>query len=138
MEYGVNYFDTAEYYGYGQAEILLGNAFKELNVKREEIVVSTKIFRIKDINQVGLSRKHVIEGTKNSLKRLQLDYVDIILAHRPDFDVPLEEICRAFSWVIDKGLAFYWATSEWPADLITEAIQLCQKLNLHVPIAEQT
>ena len=122
MEYGVNYFDTAEYYGWGQAEILLGNAFKELNVKREEIVVSTKIFFLKGVNQIGLSRKHIIEGTKNSLKRLQLDYVDIIMAHRPDFEVPLEEICRAFSWVVDKGLAFYWGTSEWPADLITEAI----------------
>ena len=86
LEYGINYFDTAELYGFGQAEILLGQAFKELKVRREEIVVSTKLFYAPaglasqaehfeyytkmGVNQVGLSRKHVIEGTKASLKRL--------------------------------------------------------------------
>jgi aryl-alcohol dehydrogenase-like predicted oxidoreductase len=63
--------------------------------------------------------------------------VDILFAHRPDRDTPLEEICRAFSWVIDNNLAFYWGTSEWDPDTITEAIVLCQKLGLHAPVAEQ-
>ena len=106
LDYGVNFFDTAEAYGHGIAETVLGKAFKELAIKREEIVVSTKIFFFWDkeginVNDSGLSRKHIIEGLKNSLKRLQLNYVDIVFAHRPDNETPLEETCRAFSWVID-------------------------------------
>lgn len=66
-----------------------------------------------------------------------MDYVDIIFAHRYDEDAPLEETCRAFSWLIDQGIAFYWGTSEWDADQITNAIQLCKALNLHPPVSEQ-
>ena len=98
----MNFFDTAEAYGFGPAETAMGRAFKELELKREEIVVSTKILRSGiGVNDLLLSRKHIIEGTLNSLKRLQLDYVDILFAHRYDYDVPVEEACRAFSWLID-------------------------------------
>jgi voltage-dependent potassium channel beta subunit len=156
IEHGINFFDTAEMYGFGEAENLLGHAFKAVGVKREEIVVSTKVFfgagegrdtgvefrfgsyyRTIGINQSGLSRKHVIEGALGGLRRLQLDYVDIIFAHRPDRSTPLEEICRAFSWLIDNNKAFYWGTSEWDVETIAEAIQLCQRLGLHAPVAEQ-
>ena len=94
-------------------------------------MVSTKLFFGSDglfakkypkVNAVGLSRKHIIEGTKASLERLQLDYVDIMFAHRYDENTPIEETVRAFSWIIDKGYAFYWGTSEWEADQVTEAI----------------
>ena len=79
LEHGINFFDTAEVYGLGAAEISLGKAFKELGVQREKIVVSTKIFKCgQDPNDSFLSRKHIIEGIRNSLKRLQLDYVDVI------------------------------------------------------------
>ena len=93
-------------YDSGNAEICLGNTLKELNVRREEVVISTKIIKEHFMkpchpNGAGLSRKHVIEGVKNSLKRLQLDYVDVVYAHRPDLDTPLEETVRAFSYVID-------------------------------------
>jgi len=135
---GVNFFDTAEIYGFGQAETIMGRAFKELGFKREEIVVSTKLIRIGDKpNDTFLSRKHIIEGLTNSLKRLQLDYVDVVFCHRPDYDTPLEETCRAMSWVIDNNMAFYWGTSEWTADRITKAIEICERLNLHKPIVEQ-
>ena len=87
-------------------------------------------------NQTGLSRKHIIEGIKNSLKRLQLDYVDVLFAHRSDRDTPLEEVCRAMSWVVENNLATYWGTSEWDPETIVEAIQLCSKLGLHAPVAE--
>lgn len=146
LEHGINFFDTAEGYSAGKAEIYLGQAFKNLKVKREDIVVSTKIFlgtdgffsgKIPSPNSYALSRKHIIEGTKASLKRLQLDYVDVIFAHRYDFDTPLEEVVRAFSWLIDQGLAFYWGTSEWTADQITDAIQYAKGHNLHAPITEQ-
>jgi aryl-alcohol dehydrogenase-like predicted oxidoreductase len=153
LDHGINYVDTAEMYGFGEAETLLGNSLTELKVKREEIVISTKIYfgagpgtpaerfgnyyRNRGNNSVGLSRKHIIEGTKGCLKRLQIDYLDIVFASRPDREVPLEEICRAFSWLIDNNLALYWGTSEWEACDIIEAIQLCEKLNLHKPVVEQ-
>ena len=112
-------------------------------MKREEVVVSTKLIRYGgfsdtnvDVNAQGLSRKHIIEGLNNSLKRLQLDYVDVVFCHRPDLDTPLEETVRALSWLIDQGKALYWGTSEWPSDKITEAIVLCDKLNLHKPVVE--
>jgi aryl-alcohol dehydrogenase-like predicted oxidoreductase len=89
------------------------------------------------LNQVGLSRKHIIEGTKGALKRLQLDYVDIMFAHRPDIHTPLEEVVRGFSWIIEQGYAYYWGTSEWDSDTIAEAILIAERLGLHPPVAEQ-
>ena len=105
---GVNYFDTAEEYLSGRSETFLGNALKALDVPRKDYVVSTKLFwgnfgvnHFDGINDLGLSRKHIIEGLRASLKRLQLDYVDIVFAHRADWNTPLEETVRAFSWCID-------------------------------------
>lgn len=74
------------------------------------------------VNNHGLSRKHIIEGLEASLERLQLPYVDIVYAHRPDRLTPMEETVRAFNWLIDNGKAFYWGTSEWSADEIAEAV----------------
>ena len=138
LENGVNFFDTAEGYGMGKAETSLGKALKALNVPREKIVVSTKIFKGgPDPNDGFESRKHIIEGVKLSLKRLQLDYVDVVFCHRYDRATPLEETCRAMNFVIEKGWAFYWGTSEWNADQIERAIKICEKLNLIPPIVEQ-
>ena len=138
LENGVNFFDTAESYGLGTAEIALGKALKELNVPREKVVISTKIFRNgTDPNDMFESRKHIIEGVKLSLKRLQLEYVDVVFCHRYDRRTPLEETCRAMNYVIDKGWAFYWGTSEWRADQIERAIKICEKLNLIPPIVDQ-
>jgi aryl-alcohol dehydrogenase-like predicted oxidoreductase len=99
----------------------LGKALKLLGVPRHQFVLSTKIF-FASPTQIptlrGLSRKHIIEGIKKSLKNLEYDYVDILFSHRPDDTVPMEEICRAFDWVVRKGLAFYWGTSEWNQDQI--------------------
>ena len=135
---GVNFYDTAEAYGCGTAESLMGKAFKELNLPREELVISTKILKSgSGVNDMFLSRKHIIEGTKNSLKRLQVDYVDVLFCHRPDFDTQLEETCKAMNWVIEAGYAYYWGTSEWPADRISKAIEICERENLHKPIVEQ-
>lgn len=135
---GVNFFDTAEIYGEGNAEIAMGKAIKALNVNRKDVVISTKLIKCgSGVNDQGLSRKHIIEGVNNSLERLQMSYVDVLFCHRPDRDTPLEETCRAMSWVIDQGKAFYWGTSEWEADLIASAIELCTRLNLHKPVVEQ-
>jgi aryl-alcohol dehydrogenase-like predicted oxidoreductase len=115
----------------------MGRAIRKHNWKRSDFVISTKIFwGGKGPNDRGLSRKHIIEGLTASLNRLQLDYVDIVYAQRPDPDTPMEETVRAFSWCIDKGMAFYWGTSEWPAYLVTEAIAVAKRLNLIEPIVE--
>ena len=89
----------------------MGQAFKELGLRRESLVVSTKIFKCgSGINDTFLSRKHIIEGIKNSLRRLQFEYVDVVFCHRPDFETPLEETVRAMHWVIENNLAFYWVS----------------------------
>ncbi|KAM3582424.1 hypothetical protein VKS41_005068 [Umbelopsis sp. WA50703] len=138
FEHGINFFDVAESHSGGQAEIDMGRAIRKHNWKRSDFVISTKIFwGGKGPNDRGLSRKHIIEGLTASLNRLQLDYVDIVYAQRPDPDTPMEETVRAFSWCIDKGMAFYWGTSEWPAYLVTEAIAVAKRLNLIEPIVEQ-
>ncbi|CAO3582187.1 unnamed protein product [Absidia cylindrospora] len=138
FENGINFFDVAESHSGGQAQIDMGVAFKRLQWRRSEFVVATNIYwGGKGPNDRGLSRKHIIEGLSSSLKRLQLDYVDIVYGQRPDPDTPMEEIVRAFSWCIDKGMALYWGTSEWPPHLVIEAIKIAQQLNLVAPVVEQ-
>ncbi|BGP45943.1 hypothetical protein JCM10450v2_001778 [Rhodotorula kratochvilovae] len=140
LDHGVNFFDNAEVYANGQSEIEMGRVFKELDVDRSQIVVSTKVFfgtGKSDPNQKGLSRKHIVEGVKASLQRLQLDYVDIVFAHRADVATPMEETVRAFNWLIEKGYAFYWGTSEWTAQQIQEAIGIADRLGLIGPVVEQ-
>ncbi|RAH41961.1 putative voltage-gated K+ channel beta subunit (KCNAB) [Aspergillus aculeatinus CBS 121060] len=139
---GINFFDTAESYAGGQSEIVMGQAIKKFGWKRSDLVISTKLnWGLANgeilINNHGLSRKHIVEGTRASLERLQLEYVDIIYAHRPDRLTPMEETVRAFNHVIEKGWAFYWGTSEWSADEISEACGIARALGLIAPVVEQ-
>ncbi|KAJ3576085.1 hypothetical protein NP233_g649 [Leucocoprinus birnbaumii] len=136
---GINMIDTAEGYAAGNSELEIGRVIRELGIRRTDLVITTKLFfgTRKGPNDTGLSRKHIIEGTKASLERLGLDYVDVLFAHRPDNTVPMEEVVRAFNFVIEQGWAFYWATSEWSAYEIEEAHHVAEKLNLIAPIAEQ-
>ena len=90
-----------------------------------------------DPNNSFLSRKHIIEGIRNSLKRFQLDYVDVIFCHRYDRYTPLEETYRTMDWVIYQRLAHYWGTSQWTASQIMESYKICEKLNLIAPVVEQ-
>ncbi|KAJ7904934.1 NADP-dependent oxidoreductase domain-containing protein [Mycena leptocephala] len=139
FENGINTFDTAETYADGKSELELGRVIKELGYKRTDLVIMTKIFwGIRDgPNDSGLSRKHIIGGTQECLERLQMTHVDVIFGHRYDRTVPMEEIVRAFNYVIEKGWASYWGTSAWPAQQIEEAHQIATKLNLIPPISEQ-
>lgn len=133
---GINFFDTAEAYASGMAESMMGEILKEF--KREEVVVSTKIFwGGNKPNQKGLSRKHLLEGTWNSLKRLQLNYVDILFAHRPDPEVPVEEVVLGMDYIVRNGLAFYWGTSEWSSKELEEAHKVADRLNAIHPVVEQ-
>jgi len=135
---GVNFFDNAEAYANGQAEQIMGNALKELGWARKDYLVSTKIFWGGDgPNDRGLSYKHIIEGVNNALKRLQVDYVDLVYAHRPDPETPIEETVFAFNQVIQEGKAFYWGTSEWSAADIMRATDFARRNSLRPPSMEQ-
>ncbi|HMP40601.1 MAG TPA: aldo/keto reductase [Roseiflexaceae bacterium] len=135
---GVNFFDNAEGYAGGNAEIVMGNVIKEMGWCRESLVVSTKIFwGGEGPNDQGLSHKHVIEGVNNALKRLQLDYVDLVFCHRPDPETPIEETVRAMDIVIKQGKAFYWGTSEWSAAEIMRADGIARQYGLTPPVMEQ-
>ena len=140
-ESGVSFFDNAEVYAHGKSELIMGQALAELEIPRTDIVITTKVFHgatpDPEPTARGLSRKHVIEGVRASLKRLQLDYVDVVFAHRRDDSVPMEEVVRAFNWVIDQGWAFYWGTSEWSAAQIMEACEVADRLGLVAPCCEQ-
>jgi voltage-dependent potassium channel beta subunit len=137
-EEGVNFFDNAESYASGNAEKVMGNVIKKAGWKRSDLVISTKIFwGGKGPNDTGLSRKHIHEGTNASLKRLQMDYVDLIFCHRPDKDTPIEETVWAMNQVIQQGKAFYWGTSEWSAAEIMEAYGVARREHLIPPLMEQ-
>lgn len=133
---GVNFFDTAESYAHGQAETIMGEILKDF--PRHELVVSTKIYwGGKGPNDTSLSRKHLIEGTKNSLKRLQLDYVDLLFCHRPDPSTPLDETILALDYLVRGGYVMYWGTSEWNAEQIEAAFKTARQLNCITPTVEQ-
>lgn len=133
---GINFFDTAESYGNGSAESLLGDAIRDF--PREELVISTKLFwGGNGPNSAGLSMKHLIEGVKNSLMRMRLDYVDLLYCHRADPTTPIEETVRAMDIIVRSGLAFYWGTSEWSAREIEEAFSIAKELGAIPPSMEQ-
>ncbi len=137
-EAGVNFFDNAEAYAHGNAEIVMGNVIKKVGWRREDLVISTKLFwGGEGPNDRGLSHKHIIEGIHNSLRRLQMDYVDLLFCHRPDPETPIEETVRAMDVIIRQGKAFYWGTSEWSAAEIMRADSFARQNNLTPPSMEQ-
>ena len=137
-EHGVNFFDNAEAYAHGNAETVMGNVIKKLGWKREDTVVSSKVFwGGQGPNDEGLSRKHVYEACRNSLKRLQLEYLDLYFCHRPDPNTSIEETVRAMDDLIHQGKILYWGTSEWTAADIMRAHGLAMKLGLTPPQMEQ-
>lgn len=137
-EAGINFFDCAEAYAHGKAEITMGKAIKKAGWKRTDLVISTKIFWGGDgPNDSGLSRKHIFEGLNASLRRLQMDYVDLIFCHRPDKHTPIEETVWAMNQTIQQGKALYWGTSEWNAYQIMDAYRIARREHLIPPLMEQ-
>ncbi|KFY70231.1 hypothetical protein V499_09344 [Pseudogymnoascus sp. VKM F-103] len=139
---GINFFDCAEGYAGGESEKSMGAAIAKYGWSRNDLVISTKIywggaFGSNPVNNTGLSRKHIIEGVNQSLERLGLEYVDLIYAHRPDRNTPMEETVRAFNHVINQGKALYWGTSEWSASEIATAWRHADRLGLIGPLMEQ-
>jgi len=138
---GVNFFDNAEGYAAGQAEIVMGRILRNSGWTRSSYVVSSKVFfgdAYKGPNGRGLSRKHVVEACHSALARLQVDHLDLYFCHRPDPETPIFETVRAMHDLITQGKVLYWGTSEWSAQDILEARRLADKHNLYAPVVEQS
>lgn len=134
---GINFFDNSDAYAAGQAEIVMGKSIKDL--PRPGLVLSSKVFwpTMPGPNGRGLSRKHMTESLHASLKRLDVEYLDIYYCHRYDPDTPVEEVVFSMNTFIQQGKILYWGTSEWEASQITHAIGLAHQYNLIPPVVEQ-
>jgi voltage-dependent potassium channel beta subunit len=137
---GVNFFDNAEVYAAGKSEEIMGEALKKLGWPRLKVIVSTKFFwGITDgpNEKNTLNRKYLMNAIDGSLKRLQMDYVDLVYCHRPDPNTPIEETVWAMHDMIERGRALYWGTSEWSAAEVMEAWQVAERHHLRKPVMEQ-
>ena len=138
---GVNFFDNAEVYAHGQAETIMGHALQELGWDRDSYIVSSKAMFGRKVNpaptQMGLHRKHLVDGCHQALKRLQLDYIDLYFCHRPDPNTPIDEVVRTMNTLIQQGKILYWGTSEWSAQQIMEAFMVAREHHLIPPTMEQ-
>ena len=137
---GVNFFDNAEAYAHGKSEEVMGAAIRKLGWRRGSYLISTKLFwgLTDGPNENNtLNRKYLLEGIDGSLRRLGMDYVDIVYCHRSDPTTPIEETVWAMHNIIERGKALYWGTSEWSAAEILTAIQVAETHHLHKPVVEQ-
>jgi voltage-dependent potassium channel beta subunit len=137
---GVNFFDNAETYAAGKSEEVMGAALKKLKWRRGSYLVSTKLFwglHEGPNEQNTLNRKYLLEAMDGSLKRLDLDYVDLLFCHRNDPTTPIEETVWAMHNIIERGKALYWGTSEWSAADILSAVEIAERHHLHKPVVEQ-
>ena len=137
FDQGINYFDNADMYANGQAELVMGKAISDMT--REELVIASKVFwpTMKGPNGRGLSRKHITESIHASLKRLRTDYVDLYFCHRYDPDTPMEEVVRTMSDLVHQGKILYWGTSEWQASQIMQAYGTAREFGLIPPAMDQ-
>jgi voltage-dependent potassium channel beta subunit len=137
---GVNFFDNAEAYAGGKSEEIMGAALKKLGWRRGSYLISTKLFwGLHDgpNERNTLNRKYLIEAIDGSLRRLDMDYVDILFCHRADPTTPIEETVWAMHNIVESGKALYWGTSEWEAQEIIAAIETAERHHLHKPVVEQ-
>ncbi len=137
FELGINFFDTADVYMTGRCEDVFGQMLSQH--KRTDYVLATKCFFPvgKGVNDRGLSRKHIMESCHASLKRLRTDYIDIYQCHRHDPDTPLEETIRAMDDLTRQGKIIYWGVSEWPAEVIQNALKICATMRWEQPRSSQ-
>lgn len=136
-EAGINFFDIADIYAKGESERAMGKVLKEF--PRHELVISSKVFwpMSEDINDRGLSRKHIFESVEKSLKRIGTDYLDLYFCHRFDPETPVEETARAMDDLVRQGKVLYWGTSEWGGEQLAAVHRLCDQRHLYRPQVEQ-
>jgi voltage-dependent potassium channel beta subunit len=134
---GVNFFDCADVYADGKAEVLMGKAIK--GIPRETLLISSKVFwpTMPGPNGRGLSRKHITESIHTTLMGMNLEYIDFYFCHRYDPDTPIEEVVRTMNILIQQGKILYWGTSEWEPAQIALAYGIAQENNLIPPTMEQ-
>lgn len=137
IENGINFIDVADIYAHGEAEKVVGKVIKSFD--RSKLVISTKAFwpMSDDVNDRGLSRKHIIESVNKSLKRFDMDYLDIFFCHRYDEDSETEETVRAIDDLIHQGKILYWGTSMWTASNIEEGVAAAKATSSYLPVTEQ-
>lgn len=137
FESGINFFDIADIYAKGESEKAMGEVLRKF--PRHELVITSKAFwpMSEDINDRGLSRKHLIESCEKSLKRIGTDYLDLYFCHRYDEETPLEETIRAMDHLVNQGKILYWGTSEWTGEQMKAAHRICSDGGYHKPIVEQ-
>ncbi len=137
LDAGITTFDTADVYAIGRAESVLGRALK--GVPRDSIEIFTKVYwpTGANPNNRGLSRKHIVESLHASLERLQTDHVDLLQAHRYDYEAPLEETMRAFDDLVRQGKVHYVGVSEWTADQIADALHLADEMGFDRIVSNQ-
>ncbi len=137
VEHGINFIDTADVYARGRAEEVVGKVIKEF--RRSDLVISSKVYwpMSDNVNDRGLSRKHIMESIHNTLRRLGTDYLDIYFCHRYDPETPLEEVIRAMDDLVHQGKIIYWGTSVWTAAQLENAVGLARQFNLYLPQVEQ-
>ena len=140
-DHGVNFFDNAEVYAYGEAEQVMGDVLADLRLPRDGFVVSSKAYfgavRKPAPTQHGLSRKHLSDACHAAIRRLRVDYLDLFYCHRLDAQVPMVEIVSTMDMLVRQGKVLYWGTSEWPADAIREAHALARAGGFIAPVMEQ-
>ncbi|MBI1781642.1 MAG: aldo/keto reductase [Sphingobacteriales bacterium] len=139
---GINFFDNAEVYALGKSEEMMGRVLKKKNWDRTSYVLSSKAYfgwrgKNNKPNQTGLSRKHLFEACNEALQRLQTDYLDLFFCHRPDTNVPVEEVVWTMHNLIQQGKILYWGTSMWSGAEIMEAHRVAQQYHLIGPTMEQ-
>jgi voltage-dependent potassium channel beta subunit len=137
---GMNFFDNAEVYAGGRSETIMGEAIAQLGWPRHTYVVSSKYFWgiENSVNTTNtLNRKYLLQAVDGSLRRLRLDFLDLIFCHRPDPETPVAETVWAMHKIIESGRALYWGTSEWSAAAIREARAVADRDHLHRPVMEQ-
>ena len=138
---GVNFFDNAEVYALGQSETIMGQALQKAGWPRDSYIVSSKVMWGSVDNpkptQRGLHRKHVFDACHDALRRLQVEYLDLYFCHRPDINVPMEEVVRMMTELIHQGKVLYWGTSQWSAQQLSEAYGVARQYQLIPPTMEQ-
>ncbi|HEY2581519.1 MAG TPA: aldo/keto reductase [Mucilaginibacter sp.] len=129
VDSGINFIDTANVYSYGESEKLLGQSIKDLGLKRNELVIATKVRgRMSESqNNVGLSRYHIFQSVDESLHRLQMDHIDVLYVHGVDPKTPVEEIVRSLNDIVLTGKVRYVAVCNWPAWMVMKALGIAEK-----------